>query len=65
MTFEVIEGTILEGDPDSVAMICLGISPDTPSENIDRVAEGFIEITDAGNTVGVDSKHMHVLTFKD
>ena len=54
VSFQVTDDTILEGDPDDQALICLAIV----TEHIDREAtiEGFIQISDPGQTQGVDSK---------
>jgi hypothetical protein len=52
VSFLLRDGTILEGDPDDLATICLEIT--TPKDNVDRYAEGNITISDIGNA-GIDS----------
>lgn len=54
LTFDLVDGTILEGVPGDVAVICLKIT--TASENNDREAGGTITISDIGNA-GVDSAY--------
>ena len=53
--FEVKDGTILEGDPSDVAIICLEISTD--GIEIDRMASGTIRISDILNA-GINSKEI-------
>lgn len=58
VTFELVDGTILEGDPNDVALIRLRIP--AAENDIDRDAEGSIMISDIGNA-GIDSTYKGLL----